>query len=136
MVWLYIWLGAFGYSLSSRLFQQPNSRLFSLLLNMVAIAVPPLAGYWVVTRTLDRKVSAIYAFIVNLVTSGLPLFLSWVIYSIWLAIARNAGRLAFEADTAMGNGITFLFCLLVFLVENFAVICFLVIWTLLKKKER
>jgi hypothetical protein len=136
IAWLYAWLGAFGFSFSSRLFQQPISRLFSLLLEMLSIAVPPLSGYWVVTRTLGQKVSAMRAFVVNLVISGLPLLLSWAVYSIWLAIARNAGRLAFEADTAMGIGIVYLFCLLVFLVENILVVCFLVVWTLHVKNKR
>lgn len=135
-VWLIAWLDAFGFSFSARLFQQPNSRLLSLSLDMLAIAVPPLSGYWVVTRTLDRKVSVIRAFVVNLLISGLPIFLSWAVYEIWLAIARNEGRLAFEADTAMGIGITFLFCLLVFLIENLAVVCFLVILTLFRKNRR
>jgi hypothetical protein len=130
------WLCALGFSFSSRLFQQPNSRLLSLLLEMLAIAAPPLSGYWVVTRTLDHKVSAMRTFVVNLVVSGLPLLLSRSVYSIWLAIARNAGRLAFEADTAMGIGIVYLFCLLVFLVENFLVVCFLVVWTLYVKNKR
>ncbi len=92
-------------------------------------------GYWVVTRTIDQKVNAIRAFLVNLVISGLPLLLSWTVYTIWLAIASNAGRLAFEADTAMGIGIVFLFCLLVFLVENLAIVCFLVAWTLLRRNK-
>ena len=103
---------------------------------MLSIAVPPLSGYWVVTRTLDQKVNVMRAFVVNLVVSGLPILLSWAVYSIWLAIARNEGRLAFEADTAMGIGIVYLFCLLVFIVENILVVCFLVVWTLYVKIKR
>ena len=103
---------------------------------MLSIAVPPLSGYWVVTRTLDQKVSVMRAFVVNLVVSGLPLLLSWAVDSIWLAIAHNSGRLAFEADTAMGIGIVYLFCLLVFIVENILVVGFLVVWTLYMKKKR
>ena len=136
IAWLYAWLGVFGFSFSSRLFQQPNSRLLSLFLEMLSISVPPLSGYWVVTRTLDQKVNVMRAFVVNLVVSGLPILLSWAVYSIWLAIARNEGRLAFEADTAMGIGIVYLFCLLVFIVENILVVCFLVVWTLYVKNKR
>ena len=135
IAWMVEWFGGFGFSFGSRLFQHPNSRLLSLFLSMVAIAVPPLSGYWVVTRTLDQKVSAIRAFVVNLVISGLPVFLFWAVHAIWIAVARNAGWLAFQADTAMGIGIDFLFCLFVFLIANLAIVFFLVAYTLVRRNK-
>ena len=102
---------------------------------MLAIAVPPLSGYWAVTRTLDGKVSPLKAFIVNLAISGLPVFMFWAVHAIWLEIARNAGRLAFEADTAMGIAIEYLFCLLLFLIVNIPVGCFLLGLTFLRRRK-
>ncbi len=100
-----------------------------------AIAVPPLSGYWAIIHTLEGKVRALKAFFVSLVISGLPLLLFWAICAILISVARKAGRLAFEADTAMGIGIDFLLCMLVFLLTNLAVlICLLAVSFLRKNK--
>ncbi len=135
VVWVVEWFWWFGFSFSSRIFQQPNWRLLSLSLEMLAIAVPPLSSYWVVLRTMERRVSKIRAFVVNLVVSGLPVFVLWAYLELWVLSAKNAGEIYISADTAMGIGITFLFCFFVFLIANLAVVCFLLVYALLRKNK-
>ncbi len=102
---------------------------------MLAIAVPPLSSYWVVLRTMERRISMIRAFVVNLVVSGLPVFVLWAYFELWVLSAKKAGEIYISADTAIGVGITFLFCFFVFLIANLAVVCFLLVYALLRKNK-
>ncbi len=127
-----MWL---GFSFSSRMLQQPTWYLIAKSLEMLIIAVPPLSGYWVVTRTIDHSVSAIRAFAVNLLLSGLPVFSLWAFYGTWVRAARESGQIYISADSAMGDGIIFWFCFLVFLIANLAVTCFLIVYALFSKNK-
>ncbi len=102
---------------------------------MLAIAVPLLSSYWVVLRTIKRRVSEIRAFVVNLVVSGLPIFALWAFYETWVHAARKSGQIYISADSAMGAGVIFLFCFFVFLIANLAVLCFLLVYALLRKNK-
>ncbi len=135
VVWVVEWFWWFGFSFSSRIFQQPNWRLISLSLEMLAIAVPPLSSYWVVLRTLDRRLGEIRAFVINFVVSGFPVVVLWAHLELWVLSAKKAGEIYISADTAMGVGITFLFCFSAFIAINIAVACFLVVYALFRKNR-
>lgn len=135
--WMVGWSQALGFSFSSSFFRyHSGSRLPILVMALLAVAVPPLSGYWAVTRTIRKEIGAIKACFINLVISGLPLVISWSVLTLWIMIARRAGKLAFEADDAMGIGIQFLFCQAAFLASNLAVVCIVVVWNLLKRNSR
>ncbi len=135
VVWVVEWFWWFGFSFSSRTFQQPNWRLLSLFLEMLAIAVPPLSSYWVVLRTMERRESEIRAFVANLVVSGLPVFSHWAFYETWVHAARKSGQIYISAGSAMGIGVIGLFCFFVFLIANLAVVCFLLVYALLGRTK-
>ncbi len=135
IVWVVQWFWWFGLSFSSSILQQPTWRLISKSLEMLIVAVPPLSGYWVVTRTMDHSVSTIRAFVVNLVLSGLPVFALWAFYGTWVCAARESGQIYISADSAMGDGIIILFCFFVFLIANLAITCFLVVYALISKNK-
>jgi hypothetical protein len=120
--WIAVWLPVFGLSFSPSIFQyHRGTRLPALILSLLAIAVPPVSGYWAVTRTIWRKAGALRAFGTNLVVSGAPVFLYWSYHAIVLHLARKKGELAFEADEAMGIGIIYLLCVAIFVGLNVVV---------------
>ncbi len=136
IVWMGGWFWAFSFAYSSSFFKYHlGTRLPFLVLALVAVTVPPLSGYWAVTRTLRRKISVIRAVGLNLGFSGLPLSVFWVVHAIWLKLGTGPGRSAFEADEAMGVGIDFLLCLTVFVATNGTVMCILALLSLLRRGE-
>ena len=135
-VWIVVWLRVFGFTFSANSFRHLHgTRLTILIMVMTAVMVPVVSGYWAVTRTIERKVGALKACIVNLVVSGVPLVILWSVLAVWIRVARRAGKLAFEADEAMGIGIEFLFCQAAWLATNLVVIFILVVWRLIDRKR-
>ena len=136
LAWMAGWFWTFGYSFSSNFFRHNlDSRFPLVFMKLLAVAVPPLSGYWAVTRTIGHKMGAIKAFLVNLAVSAVPLLVFAAVLEIWLAIARRQGELAFEADEAMGIGIDFLFCQAAFLATNLIVASTLVAWQLIERNR-
>lgn len=126
LAWMAIWFWAFSFAYSSNFFQYHlGTRLPFLFLSLLAVAVPPLSSYWVLSRTIRMKSSATRAGLVNLVISALPLLLFLGVYFLWVFLFQGPGRVAFEADEAMAIGIDFALCVGVFVATN--VILWLVI---------
>lgn len=135
-VWVVVWLRVFGFTFSANSFRHLHgTRLAILIMTMGAVTVPVISGYWAVTRAIRRQTGVLKACIVNLVVSGVPLVVFWSVFAVWIRVARRAGKLAFEADEAMGIGIEFLFCQAAFLATNLVVICTILGWKLIDGKR-
>ena len=119
VAWVAGWFWVFSFAYSDSFFEYHlETRLPFLLLALLAVSVPPLSGFAVLKRFLAAKLPAVRARLVHLFVTSLPIALFWAVYAAWVALARGFGRLAFEADEAMGIGIDFAICIGVVAVAN------------------
>lgn len=122
LAWMAGWFWIFTFAFSSGFFKYHlDTRLPILFLALLAVAVPPLSGYWAINRTIRQKIHPARSFFLNLLLSGLPVFGFWAVFALWVKIAHGFGKVPFEADEAMGNGIDFMLCLAVYIASNIVV---------------
>jgi len=132
--WLLGWFWAFSIGFSASYFDfHRATRIPVLLLALLVIGVAPLSCHRYLDRALGGRLGAVRASLANLAVCALPLGLFWGVLAGWVALARRAGRLAFEADEAMGNGIVFLLCAAVVLAAGAVVPLLLGVVTLLRR---
>lgn len=111
LAWLTAWFWVFTFGFSSSFFAYHRAtRIPVLLLALLAVAVPPLSCRAALDRALKGSLSPLRATLLNLVACAAPLGLFWGVLAAWTALARATGSIAFEADEAMGHGITFMLC--------------------------
>lgn len=103
--WMGVWFWAFSFAFSNGYFRYHlPSRLTFLVLSLAAVAVPPVSAFQVVKRYAAGRLSALKTCVIHLLVSVAPLLLFWGVYSVSVTLANMFGRLAFEADDAMGFG--------------------------------
>jgi len=75
VAWMAGWFRSFSLQFSSGFFDHHlNTRAPFLLIALLAVAVPPLSGYWAVTRAVCQKVGAVQAAAAILAISAVPVF--------------------------------------------------------------
>jgi hypothetical protein len=117
--WIAVWFWAFSFAFSASYFwYHLPSRLTFFLLALASAAAPPLSGFWVIKRFAAHRFSAFKGCVTHLLVTAIPVLLFWGVGSASVLIANRFGRLAFEADEAMGIGLQFLMCVAVFLAGN------------------
>lgn len=110
-VWTAAWFWFFSFQYSSGFFRYHLvSRLLFLALSLLVVAVAPLSGALFISRAVRKKLKPGRAALLHALVSAAPLGLFWSVAVVWVAVARHGGRLAFEADEAMGRGIDFMVC--------------------------
>lgn len=131
VAWMIFWFWAFTFQYSLSFFQHHlGTRIPITSMALLAVAVAPLSAYRAIARTIRRKSKPISSICWHLLVSAVPFGLFWIVTTLWVLLARRAGRLAFEADEAMGFGIDFMLCLWVFVTSNLVVACTLTAWKL------
>lgn len=130
IAWLAAWFWTFSFGFSQSFFSYHlATRIPVLILALFAVAVPPLACYWTIRRAMEGHWSLAKAVAVNLAANAAPLLFFWGVLAVWVNLARASGHNAFEADEAMGNGITFMLCVAVSLAFGLLVPLILGGWT-------
>lgn len=127
--WMIFWLWAFTFQYSLSFFQHHlATRIPITSIALLAVAVAPLSAYRAIGHTIRRKSGPISSICWHLLVSGAPVGLFWGVTFLWVILSRRAGKLAFEADEAMGYGINFMLCFWVFLTSNLIVVCTVAAW--------
>ena len=111
LAWLASWFWVFSFGFSSHFFEYHlGTRVPVLIMALVSVAVPPLSAYWAIRRVGQGILGPAKAILFNLALCSAPLALFIGVLSLWVTLARSTGHQAFEADEALGNGITFMLC--------------------------
>jgi hypothetical protein len=136
-VWVAVWFWFFSFQYSPGFFQYHlDTRLPFLALSLLAVVVAPLSGYFFISRTVRGVLNASRAALFHALVSAAPLGLFWCVSAAWVAVARHGGRLAFEADEAMGRGIDFMVCVGVVLLSYFVVGAVLLVSAFVRGRKR